>query len=386
MGCSQSVDAAAAADTRVSQAIEEELKRARREEAMETKCLLLGPGESGKSTIVKQMRLVYSSPYTTAELLSFRETIFSNLLQSAQSLLSSFSALKIRLPADVKEETRWLREVDETEEVVDPETGGLRSEAAQALGRLWEAEGTKEAMRRSAEFQLNDSAEYFFTHLARIASPSYLPTEEDVLRTRVRSIGVVEQTFEVLKGRKLRVVDVGGQRSERKKWVHQFENIGMLLYALSCPSFPEQPRPTLIVGRRFVVAVSEYNQTLFEDSRQNRLDESLELWEMISASRWFRRSTFVLFLNKTDIFERKILSGFAPLAASVPNYRGPPSNVAAAKSYMLDTFTALYKQHTPERALFAHFTQATDKVSTQVVLGAVMTGVWTSTLQEMGLL
>ncbi|CDR48443.1 RHTO0S18e00166g1_1 [Rhodotorula toruloides] len=365
MGCSQSVDAAAAADTRVSQAIEEELKRARREEAMETKCLLLGPGESGKSTIVKQMRLVYSSPYTTAELLSFRETIFSNLLQSAQSLLSSFSALKIRLPADVKEETRWLREVDETEEVVDPETGGLRSEAAQALGRLWEAEGTKEAMRRSAEFQLNDSAEYFFTHLARIASPSYLPTEEDVLRTRVRSIGVVEQTFEVLKGRKLRVVDVGGQRSERKKWVHQFENIGMLL---------------------FVVAVSEYNQTLFEDSRQNRLDESLELWEMISASRWFRRSTFVLFLNKTDIFERKILSGFAPLAASVPNYRGPPSNVAAAKSYMLDTFTALYKQHTPERALFAHFTQATDKVSTQVVLGAVMTGVLTSTLQEMGLL
>lgn len=79
--------------------------------------------------------------------------------------------------------------------------------------------------------------------------------------------------------------------------VHQFENIGMLLYALSCPSFPEQPRPTLIVGRRFVVAVSEYNQTLFEDSRQNRLDESLELWEMISASRWFGRSTFVLFVS-----------------------------------------------------------------------------------------
>ncbi|GEM11882.1 guanine nucleotide-binding protein alpha subunit [Rhodotorula toruloides] len=305
-----------------------------------TKCLLLGPGESGKSTIVKQMRLVYSSPYTPTELLSFREVVFSNLLQSAQSLLSSFSALKIRLPSDFKEEVKWLKEVNQTEEVVDPETGGLGSEAAEALGRLWEAQGTKEAMRRSAEFQLNDSAEYFFTHLARIASPSYLPTEGDVLRTRVRSIGVVEQTFE-------------------------FENIGVLV---------------------FVIAISEYNQTLFEDSRQNRLDESLELWEMISASRWFRRTTFVLFLNKTDIFERKILSGFAPLAASIPNYRGPPENVPAAKAYMLDTLTALYKQHTPDRALFAHFTQATDRVSTQVVLGAVMTGVMTSTLQEMGLL
>lgn len=58
----------------------------------------------------------------------------------------------------------------------------------------------------------------FFIHLSRIASPSYLPTEEDVLHTRVRSLGVVEQTFTVLKTRKLKVVDVGGQRSERKKW------------------------------------------------------------------------------------------------------------------------------------------------------------------------
>lgn len=53
---------------------------------------------------------------------------------------------------------------------------------------------------------------------------------------------------------------------------------------------------------------------------------------------------------------------------------------------MLDTFTALYKQHTPDRTLFAHFTQATDKESTRVVLGAVMTSVLTTTLRETGLL
>lgn len=56
-------------------------------------------------------------------------------------------------------------------------------------------------------------------------------------------------------------------------------------------------RLTRRAPRRFVVAISEYNQTLFEDSRQNRLDESLELWEMISASRWFRKTTFVLFVR-----------------------------------------------------------------------------------------
>lgn len=105
------------------------------------------------------MRLAYSSPYTPAELASYREVVFSNLLQCAQALLSAFSALKIRLPSAVREEVKWLRDVRETEGIVDAETGGLSVEAAEALRRLWVAEATKEAMRRSAEFQLSDSAE-----------------------------------------------------------------------------------------------------------------------------------------------------------------------------------------------------------------------------------
>ena len=41
--------------------------------------------------------------------------------------------------------------------------------------------------------------------------------------------------------------DVGGQRSERKKWIHCFENVTSII---------------------FCVALSEYDQTLLEESNQ----------------------------------------------------------------------------------------------------------------------
>lgn len=62
MGCSQSTSSSITSSPQeiaASRAIDEDLKRSRQEEARVSKCLLLGPGESGKSTIVKQLRLWY---------------------------------------------------------------------------------------------------------------------------------------------------------------------------------------------------------------------------------------------------------------------------------------------------------------------------------------
>lgn len=71
--------------------------------------------------------------------------------------------------------------------------------------------------------------------------------------------------------------DVGGQRSERKKWIHCFENVTSII---------------------FCVAISEYDQVLLEETTQNRMDESLILFESVVNSRWFVRTSIILFLNK----------------------------------------------------------------------------------------
>ena len=116
-------------------------------------------------------------------------------------------------------------------------------DVADAVRGLWRDPGVREAVSRSREFQLNDSAVYYFNSIDRMAAPNYLPTDQDILRSRVKTTGITETTFKVGE-LTYKLFDVGGQRSERKKWIHCFENVTALV---------------------FLVSLSEYDQMLYED-------------------------------------------------------------------------------------------------------------------------
>uniref|UniRef100_M8C477 Guanine nucleotide-binding protein alpha subunit n=1 Tax=Aegilops tauschii TaxID=37682 RepID=M8C477_AEGTA len=116
--------------------------------------------------------------------------------------------------------------------------------------------------------------------------------QEDVLHARVRTNGVVEIQFRYPLGESkrggevYRLYDVGGQRkNERRKWIHLFEGVDAVI---------------------FCAAISEYDQLLFEDETQNRMMETKELLDWVLKQRCFEKILFMLFLNKFDIFERKI--------------------------------------------------------------------------------
>ena len=85
----------------------------------------------------------------------------------------------------------------------------------------------------------------FFQEMGRILSPDYLPNEQDVLRSRVQTTGIIETSFRVNK-LIYRMVDVGGQRSERRKWIQCFDDVRAVL---------------------FICALSGYDMTLFEDGK-----------------------------------------------------------------------------------------------------------------------
>ena len=101
----------------------------------------------------------------------------------------------------------------------------------------------QEAVRCLREFQLNNSAMYYFNAIGRMSLPSYLPTDQDILRSRVKTTGITETTFKVGE-LTYKLFDGGGQRSERKKWIHSFENVTAFV---------------------FLVSLSEYGQMLYED-------------------------------------------------------------------------------------------------------------------------
>lgn len=71
----------------------------------------------------------------------------------------------------------------------------INYEIGQLMKRLWRDNGVQRCFARSREYQLNDSAAYYLNSLDRIASPHYVPTQQDVLRTRVKTTGIIETQF-----------------------------------------------------------------------------------------------------------------------------------------------------------------------------------------------
>ena len=124
----------------------------------------------------------------------------------------------------------------------------------------------------------------FLSNVGRFEDPEFIPTVNDVLQARVRTTGIEEAEFDVLDFQ-FRMLDVGGQRSERRKWIHCFDCVTAVI---------------------FTTSLSEYDQTLREDDGQNRMKESLLLFQEIRNSPWFRAVPFILFLNKIDLFQEKI--------------------------------------------------------------------------------
>lgn len=121
----------------------------------------------------------------------------------------------------------------------------------------------------------------------------------------MRTTGIVQQHFEI-KERKYTMFDVGGQRNERRKWIHAFDNCNAVV---------------------FVAALSEYDQVLYEDDGTNRMEEALSLFEQICNSKWFAETSVILFLNKQDLFVEKLAT--QPLSKYVAAYPRPRPSARA---------------------------------------------------------
>ena len=225
------------------------------------------------------MKLIHHGGYNDAERDSYKEIIFSNTVQSMRAILEALPQLDLQLaPHNDARRATILALPAQIEADVLPR------DVADAVRALWRDPAVVDAVRRAREFQLNDSAVYYFAAIDRMASPAYLPSDQDILRSRVKTTGITETTFRVGE-LTYKLFDVGGQRSERKKWIHCFENVTALV---------------------FLVSLSEYDQMLYEDESVNRMQEALTLFDSICNSRWFVKTSIILFLNKIDLFAEKL--------------------------------------------------------------------------------
>lgn len=317
--------------------------------------LLLGSGESGKSTIVKQMKIIHQNGYSREELLSFKSCIYRNVIECARCLIMAASNSNISFAspenADIESRLLRLRYDAGSDDIITPQI-------ANDILSLYRDPAVGDLFDKTDQYYLPDSAPYFFENCVRIGDPGYVPNVQDVLQARSKTSGIQETRFS-MDELDIHMIDIGGQRSERRKWIQTFDRVTSVI---------------------FCVALSEYNQTLREQPNQNRMAESLAVFESILNSKWFVRTSIILFLNKVDLFREK-LEKF-PLQNYFPEYRGGSSANNAAK-FILWRFT---QGNRAKLAIYPHLTQATDTKNIKLVFSAVKLTILQNALKDSGIM
>ena len=138
------------------------------------KLMLLGAGESGKSTIFKAVKVLYSGGYSPDERAQFTWIIHRNVIDGVQAILQGAQDIG----HEVAEENEDL-----AERTLLYEGDNLNADLAADVAALWADPAVKrtfderDAVQKQTMLHINDSAGYFLDDAARFAQPSYVPTE-----------------------------------------------------------------------------------------------------------------------------------------------------------------------------------------------------------------
>lgn len=338
------------------------LKRLENKESKKMKLLLLGAGDSGKTTIFKQMRYLYGEGHRQEALFAMRKAIFRSLVDG--SLMLGEKAGKIAQTKEITsaEGLAALKVIDDYRE---DECMELPEVLAKSIYTLWMDPGFQTVWEQRSKFDITEGYGVFAEKCKawpEWGGPDWIPDRKDFLLGRIRTTGVVEEIFPVGES-KFHLVDVGGQRNERRKWIHCFEGVTAVL---------------------FVAASSEYDQVLYENRQKNRLVEALDLFETMTNSDWFKNTTMILFLNKADLFRQKYVKRQIPLNIS-GNFPEAPKDFDfdSGIGWMKDMF--IERNENSNKIIWVHVTTALDEDNIKVVIEAIKNTILQQALKGLSL-
>jgi guanine nucleotide-binding protein G(i) subunit alpha len=197
-----------------------------------------------------------------------------------------------------------------------------------------------------------------FGNLERFMKTDYQPTDMDIIVSRQKTTGVTEVKAQ-FQQKNLIMIDVGGQRSERKKWIHCFENVNAII---------------------FVASLTSYHQVLIEDEKTSRIAEALNLFEFVLECKWFTNTLIILFMNKKDLFQKALTLN--PLEDYFPDYQHG-SEYKKARKHILQLFLQKNKN---KRLIYPFFTCATDTKNVGIIIDAVNESIITNSLRAVSLI
>jgi len=225
---------------------------------------------------------------------------------------------------------------------------------APAMQELWRDPQVRKRLQEK-RLRLEESSGFYLDEIPRITAKKYIPTDPDVLKARLKTMGVVEHTFSIPSGSnrgvEWKIYDVGGSRNQRQAWAPYFEDMTAII---------------------FLAPISVFDQVLTEDPRVNRLEDSLLLWKSVVSNKLLANVNIVLFLNKCDLLRAKLEAGVR-LNHHMISYGDRPNDYDSVSKYFRNKFGVIHQSYTPnkERELYIHFTAVTDTRKTAMIISAV---------------
>jgi len=334
MGCTES------GMSKKTKEIEKHLKMINTKTETQVTMLLLGAGESGKTTISKQIKLIHLDGFHDSDRIFYKTIMASNILDCFQELINGTRTFELQIAPELQDDATKLLKMSQTDENLFNNLMELKDK----LISLWKDKAIIEAYGRRNKLQLIDCCEFFLSNLDDILKTDFIPSDDHILRARYKTTGIIEIDFEIVHVT-YKLIDVGGQRAERRKWINVFDIVSAVL---------------------FVTSLSEFDLVLVEDKQVNRMKESLKLF--LDVCTLFKHVPVMLFLNKSDIFRELLLSGrsITPCFEDFNGSNDFDENCKYIGEQFVNSVQDVYQQK-----IYTHITCATDTKNIEFVFDTV---------------
>lgn len=288
------------------------------------KILLLGTGDSGKSTFCKQIKLIHKKGFSHSESLYYQTILRDNCIEVMRDVVNFCVKNPDLYPNEMEHQINEYASLD-----------GNDVSYLGFVEKIWENEIMKKFIKKkSCVMNLLTSYEYLFDNVKRFRE-DFTPSADDILRAKLKTTGVIETEF-TFHGNQFALIDVGGQRAERRKWLQCFDAVQCVIY---------------------IGGLDEYYLKLREDNKTNRFSESLEAFEKVTGSPYMRDKNIIVFLNKSDIFAQSMKK--YPLSEY---FRDITSEQSLDFDSCIDYFKDRYrKAYHGKSSIYFHVTNALDK-------------------------
>ncbi|KAF9055592.1 guanine nucleotide binding protein, alpha subunit [Panaeolus papilionaceus] len=296
------------------------------------KIFLLGTSRSGKTTLLKQRKIIYENGWSETERHDYEEIV------SAEAIIREVSRILDIMSRDptlaYTKGEKWRRAF-EPEEMVHHSFNILEEMKA-------DPDFVEALPRNGLTGPLMDSLPYFLDLLqkiSRVYSKRCKPEDDDILRLYHKTSGIFTDSFR-MNDVQVKFYHVGGAKSERKKW----------------------PKILHTGADAIIFCVSLVSYLPIEDLSETSMDESLDVFASITRASSLQATPVLLCFTKLDLFSKAILQ--TPLTTHFPDYtEGPDVRLA------LNHIKAQFLGRAPRNAKGRITTHFVNAVETESVRG-----------------